>query len=183
MKVNSERAAAIVGLGSARTVQRWVADRFFTPRKTGIGKGGDPARRTLFTEPELMGLAVAVDLRRRGFSRANAGLVGMWLARRPLAKTQADIEAGRTLLLAVSGETPDSDRLLTLAEAHARQVERSITVGRPMAVVDVSAIVAAVMAKPLGLPSGNSATAVASIPSGRMAGGCGNGQQAADAEF
>jgi DNA-binding transcriptional MerR regulator len=83
-----------------RTLDRWITDGIVTPALPSPGKGG----RHLFSAVDLLAVALARDLRRRGFSLPACSAALEALRGRELADLQREWQAGRTHLLVVSGE-------------------------------------------------------------------------------
>lgn len=108
-----------------------VAGGLVTPAICGHGKGG----RHFFSAVDLLAIALARDLRRRGFSLADCGAALEALRGRELSDLQREWQAGRTHLLVVAG---DSMPLLAAADGIHQPAVQAILQGKLWAWIDTA---------------------------------------------
>jgi len=121
---------------NARRLDRWVNDGLLTPVRIGDGRGS----RFGYTLSDVLAVAVAIELRRRGFSLNQSANVCQWLLQKTLDELRADWKAGRTLLLAV-GDVEPFPKLLSREAVFnnpAIDLQAALNAGVPVAVIDVA---------------------------------------------
>lgn len=120
-----------------QTLCRWVDEGTIKPLRVGRGRGN----RHLFSVRDVLAVALAAELRRRGIPYEQARSVCRTIGARSLDSLRADFRAGRRYLL-VADDSIATPRLMT--EAAVREMERSGGLlalhlhHAPLAVVDVA---------------------------------------------
>src|SRR4051812_26347141 len=105
MQCTSRKLARVFGT-TVRTVDRWVEGGLLRP---------DGEARYRYSTPDVLGCAIARDLRARGFSRETCAQAAGWIRNRSLDDLQEDWRQGRVYMFLI-GEQPHFPRLFTHAE-------------------------------------------------------------------
>jgi len=128
-----------------KTLCRWVEAGFVRATKTAKGSG----YHHVFTDHDVLAIALTVDLRRRGFSVKQASNVCRWLLDHPIGDLRSAWKQGRMLLLVV-GDCDPFSRLLSrrqVFENPAIDLEAAFAIGVPVAVIDVQEAFRQIVAK------------------------------------
>ncbi|NLF71668.1 MAG: MerR family transcriptional regulator [Candidatus Anammoximicrobium sp.] len=123
----------VLGVGPA-VICRWLELGIIRPARRGHGKGN----QHIYSLRDVLAIALARDLRRRGFSLRQAGGVCESLLNKPLDAIRADIAAGRRYLITASESVPPvlaSRESVDDADLLACHLK-----GLPLAVIDVGGV-------------------------------------------
>jgi DNA-binding transcriptional MerR regulator len=118
-----------------QTLNRWVELGIITPTRAGHGKGN----RHIFALRDVLAIALARDLRRRGFGLRQAGGVCQALLNKPLDAIRADIAAGRRYLITATDALPPLGLVARESIDDADLLACHLK-GLPLAVIDVAGV-------------------------------------------